>query len=350
MAPDLTGTETPYQFGYVTLVISGAQRAVERPSDINYPAALKYLLKSRAPPDVPDIVGYSALQHATMNHLAMVDLARLLLEHGADPNHRNRYGEVALIPAFEGNQHGIIDLLLEFGADLNIPEADGLAPTQLFLRYGPQVTVTVRKWMRRRAGEQAPMSDKKCDGCGKEDDQLKMFPLPLCALLHSGLPALPTGAQWKLHKPNCQPSDASNTITVKPRYKDMGPLRSNADMVRQMLGVETQPVPKSHQRSAHAPRIRPGNGKFMIVKVQVPMDPLGLQLNSTVYGDLLIYTKKRDFVCMVVRSDDTKAYDAIAGAVRTKGVGGAKAHFSAKLLSKDKLVIKVGEVLAEQPF
>lgn len=186
------------------------------------------------------------------------------------------------------------------------------------------------------------MSDKKCDGCGKEDDKLKMFPPSLCALLHSGLPAyvqrnfvklahdrLPTGAQWKLHKPDCQPSDASNTITVKPRYKDMGPLRSNADMVRQMLGVETQPVPKSHQRSAHAPRIRPGNGKSMIVKVQVPMDPLGLQLKSTVYGDLLIYTRKRDFVCMVVRSDDTKAYDAIARAVRTKGVGGAKAYFSA---------------------
>ncbi|OCH89379.1 ankyrin [Obba rivulosa] len=346
-APDLTGTETPYDFGYATLLIAGAQRAIHRPAETDYPATLKFLLDSGAPPNIPDIVGHSALQHATMNHMARLGLSRILLEHGADPNHRNRYGEVALLMAFQNNQYEAVDLLMGFGADLDIPEADGHTPAQVFLTCGPQVTAAVRKWMRRRAGEQAPMDEKKCDGCRKTGISLK-----LCSRCHAARYCTTDcqRAHWKAHKPSCHPFDASNTVVVQPRYKDIGKLRSTPDIVRQMIGIETGPVPKSHQRSAHAPRVRPDVGKALTVKVQVPFDPFGLQPENAVSGDLLVYTKKRDFVCMIVRSDDPVAYDRVMGAVRMKGVGGAKAYFPAELLSKEKLVIKVGEVLAEQPF
>ena len=64
----------------------------------------------------------------------------------------------------------------------------------------------------------------------------------------------------------------------------------------------------------------------------------------------MVQNKKRDFVCHVRRQDGTTAYDRIAKVVREQGVGGAKAYFAAELDGRDRLVVKVGEVLAEQPF
>lgn len=67
-------------------------------------------------------------------------------------------------------------------------------------------------------------------------------------------------------------------------------------------------------------------------------------------GDLLVYNKKRDFVCSIRKVDDADAYLRISQVVRERGVGGAKAYFTAELKSKEELLIKVGDVLAEQPF
>ena len=96
LAPDLTGTETPYKFGYAALVVTGAQRIASGPG-MQHADLLKYLLASGAPPDVEDIVGYTALHHATMKDDSKLDLARILLENGADPNHRTRYGSVPIL-------------------------------------------------------------------------------------------------------------------------------------------------------------------------------------------------------------------------------------------------------------
>ncbi|KDQ50818.1 hypothetical protein JAAARDRAFT_199658 [Jaapia argillacea MUCL 33604] len=52
---------------------------------------------------------------------------------------------------------------MEYGADLEIPDADGYRPSQVYLGAGPQITATVRKWMRKRTGEEAPMDEKKCN-------------------------------------------------------------------------------------------------------------------------------------------------------------------------------------------
>jgi hypothetical protein len=84
-----------------------------------------------------------------------------------------------------------------------------------------------------------------------------------------------------------------------------------------------------------------------VLKVQVPYTG-NRKIDST--GELLLYTKKRDFACTIRRSDEPDEYDRISQVVRTKGVGGVKAYFAAELESKDKLVVKVSEVLAEQPW
>jgi len=143
---------------------------------------MKYLLARGMLPDVEDIAGLTALHHASMSH-AQVELSRILLEAGAAVNHQNRYGEVCLLHAFQTNEIGSIDLLMEFGADLNIEDADNVKPITYFLRCGPQVTATVRKWMRKRTGEEAPMDEKKCEGCRKHDPDIKLMLCSKCLVV-----------------------------------------------------------------------------------------------------------------------------------------------------------------------
>ena len=83
-----------------------------------------------------------------------------------------------------------------------------------------------------------------------------------------------------------------------------------------------------------------------MIKVQVPWTGTGAQSTA----DLLVYTKKRDFVCTISLRGNGDAYRRITDVVREKGVGSAKAYFTAELKSQDELVVKVDEVLAAQPF
>lgn len=109
------------------------------------------------------------------------------------------------------------------------------------------------------------------------------------------------------------------------------------------------PIPESHTRSARIPKSVSSETKNIIIKVQVPYD-VATSDHIDGGGPLFVYTKKRDFVCMILRQDDPVAYDRVTRVVKAKGPGGAKAYFAAELRSKHELVVKVSEVLAEQPF
>lgn len=90
-------------------------------------------------------------------------------------------------------------------------------------------------------------------------------------------------------------------------------------------------------------------GKNLVIKVQVPFNPMERQAIPGA-GNLMVYTKKRDFVCAIRREDNVAGYEQLREVVRTKGAGGANAYFAAELRSKHELVVKISEVLAEQPF
>jgi hypothetical protein len=174
-APKLDGTETPFEFGYASLIVAGAQGLQSSPpGGMKHLEVLKFLLSRGLPPDSEDIVGITALQHVTCcTGTPRLDLGRLLLQSGADVNHQNRYGEVALCGAFQTNAPPSIDLLMEFGADLNVADADDVTPMSFFMQCGPQVTATVQKWIRERSGETAFRGEKQCDRCGRDDVALK---------------------------------------------------------------------------------------------------------------------------------------------------------------------------------
>ncbi|PCH42825.1 ankyrin [Wolfiporia cocos MD-104 SS10] len=350
-APDLTGTETPYKFGYCTFVVAGAQRGAAVCPGSDPAAALQLLLSSGAPADSEDIVGYTALHHATQNAAGgALALARILLEAGASPNHQSRYGEVPILGAFQTGDVDAVELLMEFGADMDIADADDVTPRGMFPRAGPRVAAAVTKWLRKRAGEAAPMDEKACAQCGTAASSLKF-----CGRCHAARYCSPTcqRAHWPTHKRTCQPFDITTAVTVRPRYRAAGRILSTADTTRELLGIRSGARP-ARGRGAHAgqaPSLQPGESKRIIIKVQVPMaldaDGPGAAAPS---GDMLVYTKRRDFVCQISKADNADAYARISRAVREKGVGGLKAYFPAELNGEDELVVKIGEVLAEQPF
>jgi hypothetical protein len=83
--------------------------------------------------------------------------------------------------------------------------------------------------------------------------------------------------------------------------------------------------------------------KKKIIKVQLPVMP-----GST--GPMVVYDAKRELHCYISRGDAPAAYDRLAELVRAKGTLGLKAYLVAELKSKDELVIKIDDILADQPF
>ncbi|KAF7967440.1 hypothetical protein HWV62_34347 [Athelia sp. TMB] len=291
--PDLTGTEGALKFGYATLVVSGKRHIAKAPMPMKHAETLTYLLSKGCPPDVEDIAGFTALTHSTQHKASSpIDLARILLVAGANVNHRDRYGQVPILSAFMTDNIPSIELLMEFGADLDIGDADGCIPSRFYVQCGPQVAATVSKWLRKRSGEEALLAEKQCGNCK---------------------------------------STIRTTIPI-------------ATFTRQSMGIPTDPTPERHTRGPRAPKS--SEPKSMIIKVQVPY--LGPDTPAGT-GDLMVYTKKRDFVCQIKRADKPAEYDRISQVVRSQGVGGAKAYFSAELVKRDELIVKVSEALATQP-
>ncbi|KAI9463433.1 ankyrin repeat-containing domain protein [Boletus coccyginus] len=347
-APDLDTTQTPFQFGFVTFTVRGAVQFGPCSPDtpMRHLDVISYLIASGAPPDIPDIVGLTALHHACTPPNGHVEIAKLLLEKGANVNAQNRYGEVPIFFPFHGGDVALVDVLMEHGADLDIADGNGGSPRKLCLVFGAEVTAAVQRWERKRKGEVAPWEEKRCDNC-----KTKGSGLMLCARCHvvRYCSTECQRAHWKAHKPNCNPFCAQTTVTLKPSYGSPGPFMSEtisrADLTRQALGLST-PVTRP---------LRPGftkneaENKRMVIKIQVPVGLDNSPISSAL-GELFIYNKKRDFVCTVARASNSVAYDAIVQTVRSRGVGGAKAYFAAELKNPDQLVVKVSEVLAEQPF
>jgi hypothetical protein len=120
-----------------------------------------------------------------------------------------------------------------------------------------------------------------------------------------------------------------------------------ADTFRQSMGLSTDTSSSRHNKTTSwKPGDTPADMHYprsIVIKVQVPA------IAGTT-GDMLVYTKKRDFICTIRYEDNGNGYTHLADVVRTKGAGGLKAYFAAELRSKDELLVKVSELLAEQPF
>jgi hypothetical protein len=168
--PDIEGTESPLRLSYLTLVVLGSTRISGKvgTDSLQHAATLEYLISVGAPLDLGDIVGYSPLFHSMIGTPNLA-LARILLEAGASANHRNKYGESPLLPVMMQGHPESLDLLMEFDANLDTADSDGIVPRHFAVKAGPQFVAIVGKWERKRAGiTDAPLeSSQRCKTCGK---------------------------------------------------------------------------------------------------------------------------------------------------------------------------------------
>lgn len=86
-------------------------------------ACVKYFLAAGMSPEVRDAGGTSALMQALYG--GRIEVARVLIEKGADVNGRNEYGGTVLKSAAHAGRQDMVDLLLANGADPNIQDASG---------------------------------------------------------------------------------------------------------------------------------------------------------------------------------------------------------------------------------
>ena len=75
-----------------------------------------------------DTKGYTALFIAAITN--NIDIVRLLLENGADPNIPNNFGYLPLNITAQNNLIDIVKLLIDNGADLNNTGSDKVSPLE----------------------------------------------------------------------------------------------------------------------------------------------------------------------------------------------------------------------------
>ncbi|KAH7920439.1 hypothetical protein BV22DRAFT_1133069 [Leucogyrophana mollusca] len=320
MAPDLTGTETPFKTGYAAFVVLGAQRIIPGPGTPpgDHLSTLRCLLRSGAPPDVPNIVGMGALHHACTAPNTKPVLARALLQGGANVDYQDRYGDTPFFHALMGKDVPMVDLLMEYGADLDICEGNG---TSVRRSAGSDEGMVKRHFWRTRNA-----------GTARKKATNYVLGVTQCDTVHQSA------------RPRCRPFSTSTAISVKPTYGNFQLGIPRADLTRQHLNIATVKPSREYKAPSENPTLR-----SMVIKIQVPITTGNLPANTT--GEsLLVYNRKRDFACSISKATNPAQYDEIVNTVLSKGVNGVKAYFAAELKSRDELVIKISEVLAVQPF
>ena len=84
--------------------------------------------------DSRDNSGWTPLHYAS--YYGHLEVARVLVDHGADINTRQLYHYTPVHLSAETGYLGIVKLLLEHGADFHGPTSHGQTPYQLSLAYG----------------------------------------------------------------------------------------------------------------------------------------------------------------------------------------------------------------------
>jgi len=136
--PDLTNHS-----GYTALLLASEGDEVE---------IVKMLLEAGANPNITENDEDGTALHRTVSKQsqANVEIAKLLIQGGADLNYRNTEGNTALHWASGNNKLTIAKILVEAGAEVNVRNEDGLTPLVWAMIRGNQ---KVAKFLASKGGE-----------------------------------------------------------------------------------------------------------------------------------------------------------------------------------------------------
>jgi hypothetical protein len=110
------------------------------------------------------------MHHDTSMDGRIAKIAELLMLAGADPNQRDRFGATPLYDAIQDNKMEYMEMALDRGGDLDIPDQDGFSPLSLVHLAGPTMHALVTKSQRRTAGTKAPLEERiQCLTCGEQE-------------------------------------------------------------------------------------------------------------------------------------------------------------------------------------
>ncbi|KAJ2851178.1 hypothetical protein IWW36_001317 [Coemansia brasiliensis] len=136
-----TMQETRLQMPAMEVVIAGAQYHGKNDSAVtvnrhghrisDHRGCLEILHQWGVPVDAEDVAGFTAFMRASQTAHSRLDLAKVLLELGADVNHRSRFGGVALHEAIMAQDRVAVAFLSRNGASMDIKDNDGVSPRDI---------------------------------------------------------------------------------------------------------------------------------------------------------------------------------------------------------------------------
>ncbi|KAJ1767953.1 hypothetical protein IW140_005847 [Coemansia sp. RSA 1813] len=94
-------------------------------------ACLRFLGEINVSVDSADVGGFTAFMRASQTSHSRLDLASVLLELGANVNHRSRFGGVALHEALMAQDRKAVSFLIRNGASMDIRDNDGVSPRDI---------------------------------------------------------------------------------------------------------------------------------------------------------------------------------------------------------------------------
>jgi len=282
---------------------------------------LKKLLELGANIHAKDVAGYTPLHHCLtcVSNSVTLRMARELLKAGADPNTKNRFGSSPLFEPVQAANMESINILLEFGADPDLVDNDGVRCsnmgnskiTELFSKTDKKKIKEARAAAKEKAGGclwlckvcQVDRDTKRCTGC-----YMVWYCGQKCQ--HE---------DWSDHKEEC-------TITKK-QFKEVVLLKEDNTVMSRVSK-------KSYTTNVGDLPTK----KHFVVKVQ---------LNASTHDSLLLYNKDKSLIGQFYREKQEDIFDMLVKSIKEKGCrGGLKGFFYAIYSQKDDKVniLKVNPV------